>query len=379
MSMSQGDFPTGGTTSPNVTAGLSYFDSSWSILSTIGMANVLFGFVIVGITSFKPVVAVPIVTSTACAVANGLSFYAFYTHYALRNRAVASAFADIFWLIQEAGLSFFSYVILIRVLHDKQRLVFLALFWGLMVGIVAARVAVLILRMQSILTATDNFQRIITRLHTAYFVLIASVECLSAFFLLRKFASAKNTSMKAALRTGIFHYLIRSTEVRVALLSLIGISRAVAYSFQTTAQSHITSVSQIDHFFYTMECLFPIILYFDILASKLRVNTQSSASYSRSFSNRFGMSQISSGTPQATIGSHEEDCFPLSGSEQRGNIVEVNSGPRPPKSQNHIFQEGQSSRSAWDDVYPEASHPSVGSGINKTVEFQVSNSPNSSV
>ena len=237
-----------------------YYEISWSILSTIGMANTIFGLVIIGITSLTPVVVVPIVSSVACAVANGLCYYAFYTHRPTKNRAVASAFADFFWLVQEAGLSFYSYAILRRVLHHNRRTFFITVFWIFIATMVALRVTVMVLRVQSILEIDVNFQSAVTDLHIAYFVILAALECLSAFFLLRKFTTAKSTSIKAALRTGLFQYLLQSTEVRVALLALTGITRAVTYSFQGTAQSATTIPGQVDRFAYTFECLFPVMM-----------------------------------------------------------------------------------------------------------------------
>lgn len=77
-----------------------FFELSWSILSTIGAANVFFGFLVISVTETRLIAAVPIVTSAAGAVANGLCFYAFYlTGLPATNRAVASAFADIAWLV----------------------------------------------------------------------------------------------------------------------------------------------------------------------------------------------------------------------------------------------------------------------------------------
>lgn len=257
--MNRGDFP-----SPNPSEAIghvsTYFEHSWGILSTIGIANTLFGLLIVAITRLTPVVTVPILCSMACALANGLCYYAFYTRAPLLNRGVASAFADIFWLFQEAGLSFYSFAILRRVLRDKQRLIFLTLFVVFMIGLVALRLAIASLRVQSIVEIRTNRQEIIIDLHIAFFVLLAALECLSAFFLLRKFATAKSTSMKAALRTGLVQYLLRSTEVRVALLCLTGITRAVAYSFQGTAQSATTVAAQVDRFAYTIESMFPVML-----------------------------------------------------------------------------------------------------------------------
>jgi hypothetical protein len=77
-----------------------YFELSWSILSTIGIANVLFGSLVCSITNFSQISAVPIVTSIAGAIANGLCFYAFYAEGGtLTSKAVASVFADLLWLV----------------------------------------------------------------------------------------------------------------------------------------------------------------------------------------------------------------------------------------------------------------------------------------
>ncbi len=51
-----------------------YFEESWAILSSLGLVNVLFGLMIIGITSLSPVSTVPIVVSVAGAVANGLCY-----------------------------------------------------------------------------------------------------------------------------------------------------------------------------------------------------------------------------------------------------------------------------------------------------------------
>jgi hypothetical protein len=84
-----------------------YFELSWSILSTIGAANVFFGLLVIGVTNFSPVAAVPLVTSTAGSVANGLCYYAFYsTSPPVTNRAVASAFADMLWVVSKPAGGF---------------------------------------------------------------------------------------------------------------------------------------------------------------------------------------------------------------------------------------------------------------------------------
>lgn len=76
-----------------------YFELSWSILSTIGLFLTVIGFWAILITRVSPLHLVPIIVSIACAIANGLCYYAFYTDYPTRQRVVASVFADIFWLV----------------------------------------------------------------------------------------------------------------------------------------------------------------------------------------------------------------------------------------------------------------------------------------
>lgn len=129
-----------------------------------------------------------------------------------------------------------------------------------MVTIFGLRMAILATRIRDIMTETETFQTLIDHLHVGYFASIAAVECLSSFFLLHKFNSARKISMKAALKVGLFSYLMRSTEIRLALLAVIGVTRAVTYSFQDTAQSATTVASQLDRFAYTLECMFPVMM-----------------------------------------------------------------------------------------------------------------------
>jgi hypothetical protein len=76
-----------------------YFEGSWSILSTIGLINVLFGWMVVGITGFSPIALVPIIVSAAAAIANGLCYYALYEQHSTNEILVGAIFADLFWLV----------------------------------------------------------------------------------------------------------------------------------------------------------------------------------------------------------------------------------------------------------------------------------------
>jgi hypothetical protein len=77
-----------------------YYELSWSILSTIGLFLTIVGVWAILITRVSPLHLVPIVVSIACAVANGLCYYAFYAEHPTQQQVVASVFADIFWLVR---------------------------------------------------------------------------------------------------------------------------------------------------------------------------------------------------------------------------------------------------------------------------------------
>lgn len=164
--------------------------------------------------------------------------------------------------VQEAGLSFYSYVILVRVLLNRERLIFMVLFWTLITTICSIRVAILVSRLRYILdgSSESELQSLIDHLHVGYFSCIAVVEILSAVFLLKTFNSARRFTLRSALRSGVFSYMMRSTEIRLALLAVVGVTRAVTYSFQATAQSAEGVAGQLDRFAYTLECLFPVVM-----------------------------------------------------------------------------------------------------------------------
>ncbi|KAK1979068.1 hypothetical protein LZ30DRAFT_662012 [Colletotrichum cereale] len=341
-----------------------YFELSWSILSTIGAANVAFGLLIVGITSFSQITLVPIVSSAAGSIANGLCFYAFYgENYSLKEKATASAFGDVFWLIQEVGLSFYSYALLRRILKDRMWKVFNTLFWTVVLAIVAIRIMIAVSRVRYILKGNPKLQDAVNNLHIGYFVLIASLECLSAFFLLKTFTEVKSTSARAALKAGFFKYLMRSTEVRLATLAVIGTMRAVTYSFQMTAQSATNAASQLDRFAYTLECLFPSVMFIDILASKLVFTTQG-----------YGPTQPGRSNPRGFSSAlkTEDNCY--YGTRQSERLVEIHGGRGSP-------QENASSASPRGSVaHLHGVESGCQGGISKTVVISVrhsiSDSPN---
>jgi hypothetical protein len=78
-----------------------YFELSWAILSSIGLMNVFYGGLVVGITSLSPITIVPIVVSAACAIANGMCYYSSYANYQQIPSLVAGIIADFMWLVSD--------------------------------------------------------------------------------------------------------------------------------------------------------------------------------------------------------------------------------------------------------------------------------------
>ncbi|KOC10921.1 hypothetical protein AFLA70_17g005711 [Aspergillus flavus AF70] len=246
-----------------------YFELSWSISSTIGIFALIACLLVANLTRLSPLLAVPLVVSTACALANGLCYYAFYSNYALKNRVVAGVFADLFWLVQEAGLSFYSYQILVRALQNWSRMIYLLIFWILMAAIVGIRVAIMTSRAQGLLHGSDTLQYLVAHLHMGYFIAIALLEILSSGLLIKLFRDTHRSTLEFMSTSNILQQLIRTTEMRLATLALIGTGRSITYSFQTASQEVTSLAGQFDRFLYTMECLFPFIMLIDILASKI--------------------------------------------------------------------------------------------------------------
>ena len=163
---------------------------------------------------------------------------------------------------QEAGLSFYSYIILRRFLRGKQRIIFLVLFWTLMAAIVSFRMAILVTRAEDLLSGSNHQQSLINHLHNGYFASIAIVEVVSSVFLLRIFAEGKQSSAVLSTGSSLFKQVIMSTEIRVSSLALIGVGRAITYSFQAQAQSATSVASQLDRFLTTLESYFPIVMLY---------------------------------------------------------------------------------------------------------------------
>ncbi|KAJ4256264.1 hypothetical protein NW762_009344 [Fusarium torreyae] len=347
-----------------------YYELSWSILSTIGIANVLFGLMVAGITSFGPVSIVPIVTSAAGAIANGLCYYAFYAEgHSAHSQAIASVFSDILWLVQEAGLSFYSYIILSRVLRGRQWVIFASGYWFMIISVSAIRIVIAAVRARRIILGLDDDQKLINHLHMGYFILIALLECLSSFFLLRVFGSAKSTSLSAAIKAGLFRYLMRSTEVRLALLAVLGVMRAITYSFQNAQQSATNLASQIDRFAYAMECMFPVMMIIDILASKVVFHNQvyGSSTHSRHHPGGYPRRQFASAGGDIVLTT-----------QQGENIVEVRGGgPTGDRasSQERIISRRDHRTPSSDIDLDEMDSKQI--GISKTVAFEVHTSGDS--
>jgi hypothetical protein len=158
-------------------------------------------------------------------------------------------------------MSFYSYQILIRVLSHRSRTAFLYLFWTMITIISGIRAMILMTRAMELLQGSPAYlQERVNKLHIGYFTSIAVIEVISSFFLLRVFSAAKASSLIIARKNGLFRQLMRSTEIRLATLCLVGITRAITYSFQSSDQAATGVASQIDRFAYTLECLFPLMM-----------------------------------------------------------------------------------------------------------------------
>ncbi|KAE9376040.1 hypothetical protein N431DRAFT_464098 [Stipitochalara longipes BDJ] len=251
---------------------------------------------------------------------------------------------------------------MIAVLKDRSRKIFMSLFWSGIVIIIAVRTGILTERARDILQNTSSRQSTIDHLHNVYFGTIALVECTSAFFLLKKLAFAHKTSIEAASGHKLFAYLMRSTEIRVAMLALIGFSRTITYSFQTTAQSATTTAGQLDRFVTTLECLFPEMMFIDILASRLIFNNRIHESSSHSRSQHFTNQPHKNGN--TTPGFEDITMYPVGHVETRIDARGIVS-----TSQEQIIDRSNSrfdGRSSGE----ESQHKGAAGNIVKTVEFE---------
>lgn len=88
---------------------LAYFQLALAIQSTIGLFNVILGLMVAGILGgFSATLLVPIITSAACALANGIAYIAYHGDYPVVNKAVADVIANLGWLVSATLLLFLS-------------------------------------------------------------------------------------------------------------------------------------------------------------------------------------------------------------------------------------------------------------------------------
>ncbi|KAG5460234.1 MAG: hypothetical protein BJ554DRAFT_7739 [Olpidium bornovanus] len=231
-----------------------YYETCWAILSTIGIFCAFTTVWMMAVFGWNKMLAVPLVVSCACAVANGLCYYAYYAPYPEDGRRVAAAAADAAWLVQEAGLSFYSYQILSSILLGRKRQVYQAVFFSFCALAVMARTGILAFRQQTL--AGRDVQHIVNYLHMAYFLSIAWMECANAWFLIHKLSLESRVIKSSAVRRS----LLASSEIRMASLCVVGIMRAATYYFQSDAQAATNVASELDRFVLTMESLFPALM-----------------------------------------------------------------------------------------------------------------------
>ena len=161
--------------------------------------------------------------------------------------------------MQEVGLSYYTYVILCAILDNRVLKIYTFIFWSLACATAAIRVSILIVHVRQFLQLSTNIEKLAQQLHVSYFGCIALLECVGTFFLVRKaFLDSKHAQF--SLVSKLVRHVIHSAEFRLALLALIGLSRAIANTTATWFVEANTLASQVDRFFYTIEFLFPLML-----------------------------------------------------------------------------------------------------------------------
>lgn len=122
--------------------------------------------------------------------------------------------------------------------------------------------AILVLNVKMTLNSDSVLVSLVisNNLHCGYFIAIATLECVGSFFLVRKFSSGEKAIKQAQINTSLFHYIMRSTEFRLTLLAVIGVGRGVTHLCNPSYRVITDLSSQIDRFFYTAECMFPIMI-----------------------------------------------------------------------------------------------------------------------
>ncbi|KAG5460724.1 MAG: hypothetical protein BJ554DRAFT_7189 [Olpidium bornovanus] len=223
-------------------------------MSEISLFVTLTSLWMMGIYGRNKILAVPLVVGVAGCIANGLCYYAYYALYPLANQRTAAAVADIGWLVQECGLSFYSFQILRSILTGKKRIIYFATF-GTFCGLtVLARILILAFRQKGF--EGMDVQATVNAFHMVYFLAIACMEVANAWFLMNKLGANSAVSSQSAVR----ETLIASSELRMASLCLIGIMRAVTYYFQSAAQAASNVAGELDRFVAGLENLFPFVM-----------------------------------------------------------------------------------------------------------------------
>ncbi|OAQ61398.2 hypothetical protein VFPPC_09245 [Pochonia chlamydosporia 170] len=243
----------------NAVITLAFLDTILGGQTIINLRNILLALMVAGITGgFSFALLVPLIVSAAGAIGSGLNYYIYFADFPILNMAIAAPFADVAWLIGEAGLNFYSYAILINILRGSERIFFMALFWSMLFIIASIRATILVFRVLWIL---DNDTSLVIGLtigylHIGLFATIALVECVSAGFLLKIFRLRLQAPTFSAR---LLRYLARSTEIRLATLAPIGIMRSITFPLHFL-EPEAKVARQLDNFAITMLCVFPIVL-----------------------------------------------------------------------------------------------------------------------
>ncbi|PTU18035.1 hypothetical protein P175DRAFT_0534939 [Aspergillus ochraceoroseus IBT 24754] len=235
-----------------------YFETSWSILSTIGIFLTFASISVIAITHACILNFVPLVVSASCAIANGMCWFAYYT-----NGSITPRLACLYLrgnILAGPGISFYSYLIISRILHGRQLMIFLVIFWALILDILGLRITITVYRAMQLARGNLSEQHRISHLHTGYFVSLALLETWSSFFLIKQLARAYLRSPYVSSSRETFLYLTRSAELRLASLFCIGIARAVTYSSRVQLLLHPKLID-----LYTR---LSVSFHLDILASK---------------------------------------------------------------------------------------------------------------
>jgi len=153
-------------------------------------------------------------------------------------------FMEILWFTGEIAITYYNYYISVALLTEKYKIHFRRFYYFFILLEFTLKLVVMVERIMWNATEGRNFDGILVNtIQIPYFVFMAIFDVICGVIIGRKFHAALSGSNYVQSSGSFFKHLLYNSEIRIGIMILVNVFRAITYSALANSTANITDTN----------------------------------------------------------------------------------------------------------------------------------------